>query len=212
MRSRSENKIKLVLIRHGATKSNSQHRYLGKTDEALSTEGAEELKRIKYADGYPDIDYLFSSPLKRCLETAGIIYPDKKVNIVPELEEMDFGYFEGKNYIDLQGDERYRKWIDSNCTLPCPEGESREEFIERCKKGFNGILEKLEDLYSVMCSEHKDGVITVGLIAHGGTIMSLMSSFCGGEYFDYQVANGKGYICKLECSHKKIHLELLEKI
>ena len=38
----------------------------------------------------------------------------------------------------------------------------------------------------------------VALIVHGGTIMSLLSSFYGGEYFDYQVPNGRGYICKLE--------------
>ena len=39
MWNRSENQIKLVMIRHGATPSNKEHRYLGRTDEGLSIEG-----------------------------------------------------------------------------------------------------------------------------------------------------------------------------
>jgi hypothetical protein len=31
--------------------------------------------------------------------------------------------------------------------------------------------------------------------------MMLVSEYYGGEYFDYQVANGKGYICKVDCSN-----------
>jgi alpha-ribazole phosphatase len=41
MRNRPENQIeiRLTLIRHGATLSNKEGRYLGKTDEALSPDG-----------------------------------------------------------------------------------------------------------------------------------------------------------------------------
>ena len=59
---------------------------------------------------------------------------------------MDFGVFEGKNYLELQGDKRYQEWIDSNGTLPFPEGESREEFISRCDKGFRRMIEKLKPI------------------------------------------------------------------
>ena len=38
MRNSAENQITLVLIRHGMTKSNKEHRYLWKTEEALSAE------------------------------------------------------------------------------------------------------------------------------------------------------------------------------
>ena len=53
---------------------------------------------------------------------------------------MDFGEFEGKNYIELQKDPNYQAWIDSNGTLPFPGGESREAFIKRCEQGFYRML------------------------------------------------------------------------
>ena len=42
----TENQIKMVLIRHGATASNREHRYLGKTDESLDMIGMEEFREI----------------------------------------------------------------------------------------------------------------------------------------------------------------------
>lgn len=190
----SENQIKILLIRHGATTANQEHRYLGKTDESLSMEGICALQEAKKANFYPRVDYLFSSPMKRCVETIKILYPDKQIFLIPEWEEMDFGDFEGKNYSELQGDERYQRWIDSNGTLPFPNGECRKDFIERCKQGFYRMLKQISVL-----SESKAGHdITVGLIVHGGTIMALLSSFYGGEYFAYQSANGQGYLCVLK--------------
>lgn len=183
----SENQINLVLLRHGATASNKEHRYLGKTDEGLSIEGEKVLREA--ASKYPEADYIFSSPMKRCLETARILYPNQDIITIDEWEEMDFGDFEGKNYKELQGNELYQKWIDSNGILPFPNGESREEFIERCRRGFDNLLEKNLEL------PRKDKALTLGLIVHGGIIMALLSIFYGGDYFDYQVANGQGYIC-----------------
>lgn len=199
MRNWSENQIRLVFIRHGATKANKEHRYLGKTDESLSIEGAEMLRQKKERGLYPKVDYLFSSPMKRCLETARILYGEKKPMVVPEWEEMDFGAFEGKNYMELQGDARYQAWIDSNGSLPFPEGESREQFIDRCRQGFKRMLKALLEV------DLRDPV-TVGLVVHGGTVMALLSSYSGGEYFDYQVKNGEGYLGLLQAGPEQIKI------
>ncbi len=199
----SENQIELVMIRHGATASNKEHRYLGRTDESLSAEGTKTLQEAR--NSYPIIDYLFASPMKRCLETAKIIYPNKDIITIQEWSEMDFGDFEGKNYAQLQGNEYYQKWIDSNGTLPFPGGECREDFIERCKQGFYKMLLQLKELPQINSS------MTVGLILHGGTIMSLLSAFYGGEYFDYQIANGQGYICTLKEKQEYPHIADIQK-
>lgn len=205
MRDRAENQITLVLIRHGATKANMEHRYLGKTDEVLSKEGEMQLFEYKKMGFFPNIDYLFSSPMKRCVQTAEILFPELKPVEIEEWKEMDFGVFEGKNYLELQGDKRYQEWIDSNGTLPFPEGESREEFISRCDKGFQSMIGKLKPTKE---EEHK----TVGIIVHGGTIMALLSKYAKGNYFDYQVPNGKGFICTMKHLDAEPEIRELKKI
>ena len=192
MRNRAENQVTLVLIRHGATESNREHRYLGRTDESLSGEGRAGLLKRRNGNCYPDVDVLFTSPMKRCMSTAEILYPYRDPIVIPEWVEMDFGAFEGKNYAELNGDKQYQAWIDSNGTLPFPEGESREEFLMRCETGFNRMLETLAKMAA--CGKAPE---TVGMVVHGGTIMSILSKYCGGDYFDYQVSNGDGYVCIL---------------
>lgn len=194
MRNRPENQITLVLIRHGATRANREHRYLGKTDEGLSPEGKTQLAEYRRLQCYPSLDLLFVSPMKRCIQTAEILYPGMRPVVVEEWEEMDFGAFEGKNYMELREDGRYQAWIDSSGTLPFPEGECREEFLERCCRGFRRMAGEVKR------AEDGKAPARVGLIVHGGTIMALLSSYGGGDYFDYQADNGRGYVCTLRNS------------
>lgn len=186
MRNRTENQITLIFIRHGETAANKEQRYLGRTEEALSLEGREKLLQAYRQSHYPEAEMVFISPMRRCRETARLLYPLVPKKEIPEWVEMDFGDFEGKNYEDLKDDERYQEWIDSNGTLPFPNGESRETFIKRCMQGMDRMVQLLQ------------GERKVAVIVHGGTIMALLSSLCGGEYFDYQVRNGEGFVCSLK--------------
>lgn len=203
MWNRSENQIKIALIRHGATPANREHRYLGSTDEDLSQEGREALLQAKASGIYPKVDVLFSSSMKRCLSTGELLYPGQIPIVISDWREMDFGDFEGKNYQDLKDDPRYQAWIDSNGTLPFPNGESRAQFEKRCRQGFYEMLDQLSDTKPS---------ITVGLLVHGGTIMSIMSHFGGGDYFDYQVPNGAGYLCGLHQEPRQTSLKILRKL
>lgn len=185
MRNRTENQITLIFIRHGETAANKEQRYLGRTEEALSLEGREKLLQAYRQSHYPEAEMVFISPMRRCRETARLLYPLVPKKEIPEWVEMDFGDFEGKNYEELKDDERYQAWIDSNGTLPFPNGESREAFMKRCMQGMDRMMQLLQEER------------TVAVIVHGGTIMALLSSLCGGDYFDYQVRNGEGFVCSL---------------
>lgn len=207
MRNRTENQVTLVFIRHGETQANKERRYLGRTDESLSEAGRELLKGYKMQNLYPQVEYLFISPMKRCVETAEILYPALNPIFVSEWTEMDFGRFEYKNYRELKEDARYQAWIDSGGTLAFPKGESRADFVRRCESGWRTMWEILDgELYhqKSLCpnryprkEQKRTKPVSIGAIVHGGTIMALLSACGEMRYFDCQAANGKGYICHL---------------
>lgn len=145
MWNQPEIKINLTLIRHGKTPSNREHRYLGVTEEALSGEGRKQLEILAEKDILKKPWLLFISPMLRCQESAGILFPGKKAYPIEEWREMNFGAYEGKNYEDLKNDSYYQKWIDSNGTLPFPEGESQQEYIKRCHRGLLTATKIIEE-------------------------------------------------------------------
>ena len=54
--------------------------------------------------------------------------------------------------------------------------------------------------------------IPVTAVVHGGTIMAVLSSLTGGEYFDFQVKNGEGYETVLEWIQGRWKITSLTKI
>ena len=194
MRHRTEDQVTLLLLRHGETQANREHRYLGRTDEPLCASGIETLLSYKGQNRYPAVQYLFVSPMKRCLETAEILYPGLCPVVVSEWREMDFGRFEYQNYEDLKNDIQYQAWIDSGGELDFPEGESRKDFIFRCEQGLMRMCETLRQI----TADTTEKAASVGVIVHGGTIMALLSSYGGKSYFDCQRATGGGYLCRMK--------------
>ena len=178
--------LKIYLIRHGQTPGNKLQRYVGTTDEHLTQEGCEFLKELSY----PIPETLYASPLLRCVETAGILFPEKELHIIDELSECDFGEFENKNYKELSGNENYQKWIDSNGMIPFPGGESREEFKHRSLIGFQKAVTE--------CI--RENVHRAALVIHGGTIMNIMEEYADRQrlFYEWHVKNGGGYLIELD--------------
>lgn len=198
--------MKLIFIRHGATKSNEEHRYLGKRDESLSEKGIALLYKAKKDLYYPEADCVFCGPMRRCIETAKIIYPDKEINIIPEWTEIDFGEFENKNYIELKDDPRYQRWLDSNGRMAFPSGENMEDFKSRCQAGLHNMIRRLNSFADKKAEKY------IAIIVHGGTVMALLSQYAGGDFFDYQLHNGAGYKCTLETDADAIRLVNIENV
>lgn len=175
--------IKVTLIRHGKTEGNLKRQYIGVTDQPLCSIGIDEIARLTSQGIYPQAELLFSSPLKRCIETAAIIYKDTSPLICNELSECDFGEFECKSYEDLKDNQNYIAWLDSNATIPFPSGESSAEFISRCQNGFDKAIEQAKD------------ISTLSIICHGGTIMSILHGFSypNQSFYFWQAENGNGY-------------------
>ena len=194
--------MKIYLIRHGMTPGNMEHRYVGRTDEAMTEEAVSELKKKK--DKFPSMNRVICSPMRRCRETAEVLFPYQDAEIQPGLEEMEFGAFEYKNYKELSGNP----WIDSNGTLPFPSGEDMQHFKRRCRERFSECMWKLKSVsgrYEDFC---------VAFVVHGGTIMSILEAFAQERkgYYEWQVKNGCGYAADVEYENGTVVLTNLRYI
>ena len=174
--------MKILFIRHGLTKGNLEKRYIGTTDEPLCDDGIAALKMQKY----PQCEVLICSPMKRCIQTAELIYPLQDYLLEAELRECSFGDFEGKNYTELSENADYQRWIDSGGELSFPNGESSQNFRKRCISAFESMVSRYKKVGSA------------AFIVHGGTIMSILEKYAvpHRDYFDWHCENGHGYICK----------------
>lgn len=178
----------VYLIRHGMTAGNLEKRYLGVTDEPLTKEAVSQLRRTRRC--YPVPEHVVTSPMKRCRETASLLFPGIDSEVEEGLRECDFGSFEYKNYQELNGDPYYQRWLDSGGTLPFPGGESQQSFQDRSCEAFERSIREMADR----------GYASVAYVVHGGTIMSVMERFCGtrNSYFDWQIKNGEGFALQLD--------------
>ena len=187
--------MELILIRHGATAGNLERRYIGQgDDQPLAPEGIRQIQDALSRGRYPRADAVYSSPLKRCLETARLIYPMMVPIRLPSLAELDFGCFEGKNYEQLKEDPAYRRWIDSAGMTAPPGGESGEEFFARLEGGLRQIAADTRRL----------SVRRPAVVLHGGCIMTLFSRLAeqdrekGEDFYRYQLPCGGGYQAEMD--------------
>lgn len=185
--------IKITFIRHLKTQGNYEKRYIGKTDESLF-----EATKQSILTTLPEAELLFSSPMQRCRETAGLIFPYVEPIIIENLNEIDFGDFENKCYEELKDNQDYIKFIDSNGNGIIPNGENTVDFKIRCCEAFLQIVKLLEEY-------KKTSAIVV---CHGGTIMSILEHFEeeSKSFYDYQVKNGAGFETEFNLETKKIKL------
>ena len=101
----------------------------------------------------------------RCRQTARLLFQKEPDLICENFREKDFGRFEGKNYEELKDDPGYQRWLDSNGTIPFPEGEGQETFFERTRLGFEQMMEHLMDL---QCRE--SSICRTRRYDHGGFV------------------------------------------
>ncbi|MDD3192540.1 MAG: histidine phosphatase family protein [Oscillospiraceae bacterium] len=176
-------KIQVYLIRHGKTAGNLKRAYIGSTDQPLSKQGREELLAMGRL-AVPDA--LWRSPLRRCGETAAILYPAVPAQVCADLRECDFGAFEGKTYDQLKDEPGYRRWLDCGGTVPFPGGEDPMAFRARSRLAFGSIAADTAKRYP-------GG--TLAVVCHGGTIMAVLEAFSDprSSFYDWQAPNGGGY-------------------
>jgi len=128
-------------------------------------EQAEALARRLARDG---IGVVQSSPQERALETAALIAAPLglAVDIVPDLDEADFGQWAGCSFEQLNRDPRWLAWNSERGTARPPGGETMLELQKRIL----GHLDRLK-------AERPKGKLV--LVSHAEVIRAALLHFLG---------------------------------
>lgn len=177
------------LIRHGITEGNANGQYIGSTDMPLSSEGADQLLQVSEQYRYPGGAVFYTSPLKRCVQTCKILYPQVTPVAVPGLAECDFGSWEGKTAKELEHDELFQQWLEDGQQITPPGGESGQQFTYRVCFTFEKLVEGMM----------RTGTTEAVVVTHGGTIMTLLAAYGipRAGFYDWMVGNGCGYSLRI---------------
>ena len=201
----------ISLIRHGITEGNERRLYYGKTDVPLAPRGIEELKRFRDEGVYPDSanSRIFVSGLMRTIQTKELIYGDRPHEVIEDLQEINFGEFEMKNYEELLKNANYRDWITAeDLDKAPPGGESIREFNHRVIRGYETVRERHREFY-VDIEDPEDGLpltdqgdepLTI-VICHGGTVSAIMDHIwpeVHDNMYGWIPDPGHGYLLLLE--------------
>lgn len=158
---------RISILRHGLTEANEKGIYIGRTDVPLSPKGAAELAAKMDEFDYPTVHRVYSSPLRRCTETAEILFPCTELVPVDDLRELDLGEFENKSVDELINRADYKAWLKGGKDARPPKGESLEEMTARTYKA----------LHSVIMDMMESGLTRAAMITHGGMISNMLSCF-----------------------------------
>ena len=117
----------IYLLRHGLTAYNAEKRYQGQRDIPLCPAG----RCPAAAGGSPAGNGLYHPALPHPADRGGAL-PGARLVEVKDLQEMCFGSFEGRNFIEMEHDPDYLAWVNANCESPCPDGETKAVFRSGC--------------------------------------------------------------------------------
>lgn len=161
---------KLYLIRHGETDWNKQGKYTGQMDIPINEIGREQAKKVAEEMKTLEPVVIYSSDLKRALETAQAISEELNIPIIKDerLREIRQGEWEGMhvNKIKMQYTEEFAARKENPLTVAAPGGESIGDVEIRVRSLLVDITQKHPNS-EVVVSSHGIVLGIIRTIAEG---------------------------------------------
>lgn len=157
----------VFLVRHGATEWNKQKLAQGTADIELTEDGRKQAIEIAERLSHESLTGVYSSDLKRALDTARPIALAHGLEVVADerLREIDQGEWTGLHVNEIK--ERWPDlWGPARHYSARPGGESPEQVRTRAMAAIRDIVES-----------HPDG--SVAVVSHGGTIRWISAEALG---------------------------------
>ena len=162
--------VRLLLVRHGQSTWNREHRIQGQLDPPLSEEGRRQAEMLGYRLAGRRLAGFYSSDLKRALETSRRIGAVSGIDAVatPGLREIFLGEWEGLRTDELaqRFPEAWARWNVEPDWDVVPGGEGAALFERRVAAALDAILER-----------HAHGDVLV--VTHGGVIQVALHRVIG---------------------------------
>lgn len=128
--------MRVYVIRHGESESNASKKWTGWMDVELTEKGKKDAEKAREVLKNIKFDKVYSSDLKRALDTMKIVLPEAIFEASPLLREINVGSLENKP-INILTEEGQR--IFSEMDYTGFGGESKEELRKRIRKFINSL-------------------------------------------------------------------------
>jgi broad specificity phosphatase PhoE len=148
---------KLILARHGETVWNVEKIYRGRADVNLDEVGIKQAELLgKYLSNWK-LEAIYSSPVKRALDTANIVARYQKIGVYVAEGLIDFDYGEWQSLPEQEVTRLYPalldEWHNNPHKVKMPGGESLEDVRRRAIEVVNDALSKYQG--SVVLVSHR---------------------------------------------------------
>jgi len=148
---------KLILARHGETVWNIEKIYRGRADINLNEMGIRQAELLgEYLSNW-GLEAIYSSPLRRALDTANIIARYQKISVHIAEGLIDFDYGEWQSLPEQEAKRRYptlhNEWYNNPHKVKMPGGESLEDVRRRAIKVVSDVLASYQG--SVVLVSHR---------------------------------------------------------
>ncbi len=154
---------RVYLIRHGLPAfPDGERMCLGITDISLGSQGFAQAEAM--AGKLPPVETVFSSPLRRAVETAEAL--GLPLHILPGLRELSMGDWDGLTFREIR--QRYPELYEArgrDRSLPVPGAEDAAQGAVRFRKALEAAAGNCQGDFAV--------------VAHGGVMAAFLTSLGG---------------------------------
>lgn len=154
------------MVRHGETVWNQERRIQGGTsDTELSEVGSKQAESVGLSLKEMEVSAIYSSPLKRALDTAEAIASHHRleVQVEPDLREIDAGDLEGRSIVELGTtfSQFLLRWQEGQGSEKMPGGESVIDVANRAWSVIQQIVSKHNQGTVVVASHYFVTVVII---------------------------------------------------
>src|SRR3989344_1105579 len=158
--------MRLIIVRHGQTRSNEKEIILGHKNEALNDKGKKQSEVIGHRLKEEKIDFLYASDLIRAVQTAKEIarhHPSLKIIKSKELRERNFGRYDGRNK---------HLFKEETMKIVIREKIHFSDFKPQKGESLKEVQERMKSFYQTLLKKHRGKTVVV--VTHGGVIATFL--------------------------------------